>query len=153
MTISGIFRAIVRFTLFKQTIKLLGEKNSTRFGLFILVITFFLVGFIQNIVMFLILMLLASYGVSCSRGLLISKITQSVTPKEQGKINGITTTLDSVAMIGGPILGAFMLTAYAPYWWGIVMALIALVAFLMVFKKIVPLRLKDQPLEKGITNV
>lgn len=153
LTISGLFRAIVRFTLFKQTIKLLGEKNSTRFGLLILVITFFLAGFIQNIVMLLILMLLASYGVSCSRGLLVSKITQSVTPREQGKINGITTTLDSLGMIGGPIIGAFMLTMYAPHWWGVVMGLIALVAFLMVFKKIIPLRLKEQPLEKGETNV
>ena len=101
-------------------------------------------GLVRDVIMLLILILFVSYGVSCSRGLLISKITQTVTPKEQGKINGITTTLDSLAMIGGPIIGALMLTLYAPHWWGIVMGLIALVAFLMVFKKIVPLHLKQQ---------
>ena len=48
------------------------------------------------------------------------------------------------AMIGGPIVGALLLTMYAPHWWGIVMGLIALVAFLMIFKKITPLHLKQQ---------
>jgi MFS family permease len=144
LTISGLFRAIVRFSLFKPTLKLLGEKNMTKLGLFILVVTLFLAGFVQDVITLLILMLFVSYGVSCSRGLLISKITQSVTPKEQGKINGITTTLDSLAMIGGPIVGALLLTMYAPHWWGLVMGLIALVAFLMIFKKIIPLHLKQQ---------
>ncbi|MFX0188316.1 MAG: MFS transporter [Candidatus Hodarchaeota archaeon] len=147
LTISGLFRAIVRFSLFKPTLRLLGEKNMTRLGLFILVLTFFVAGFVQDVFMLLILMLIVSYGVSCSRGLLISKITQSVTPKEQGKINGITTTLDSFAMIGGPIIGALLLTIYSPHWWGIVMGLIALMAFLMVFKKIIPLHLKEQQLQ------
>ena len=152
LTITGIFRAIIRFTIFKPTLKLLGEKNATRFGLFILVITFFMAGFLQDVIMLLILMLFVSYGVSCSRGLLISKITQTVTPKEQGKINGITTTLDSLAMIGGPIIGTLLLTFYAPHWWGIVMGLIGLVAFLMFFKKIIPLHLKDQQLGINISN-
>ena len=147
LMITGVFRAIVRFTLFKPTLKLLGEKQMTRFGLFIIVVTFFIVGFIQNIIALLILMLVVSYGVSCSRGLLISKITQSVTPKEQGKINGLTTTLDNIAQIGGPLVGAFILTVYSPIVWGAAMALIALVGFIMVFRKIVPLHLKEQPLQ------
>ncbi|MFX1257464.1 MAG: MFS transporter [Promethearchaeota archaeon] len=144
LTISGIFRAIVRFTLFKPTIKLLGEKRMTRLGLFIIVVTFFLMGFVRDIWLFLILMLFVSYGVSCSRGLLISKITQSVKPDEMGKINGFTTTLDSLAQIAGPIIGTLILSFYESYWLGICMSLIALVAFIMVFKHITPLYLKKK---------
>ncbi|MFX0073111.1 MAG: MFS transporter, partial [Candidatus Hermodarchaeota archaeon] len=151
LTISGIFRAIVRFTLFKPTLKLLGEKRMTELGLFIVVVTFFLVGFIRDILTFLILMLIVSYGVSCSRGLLISKVTQSVKPNEMGKINGYTTTLDSSAQIAGPIVGTLILSFYEPHWLGIVMSLIALVAFLMVFKKIIPLHLKE--MELGTTDL
>ncbi|MFX1394515.1 MAG: MFS transporter [Promethearchaeota archaeon] len=147
LMITGIFRAIVRFTLFKPTLKLLGERQMTRLGLFIIIVTFFMIGFIQNIISLLILMLIISYGVSCSRGLLISKITQSVTPKEQGKINGLTTTLDNIAQIGGPLVGAFILTYYSPVVWGTIMGLLAIVAFLMFFKKIIPLHLKEQQLQ------
>lgn len=150
LTISGIFRAIVRFTLFKPTLRILGEKRMTEFGLLIIVITFFLVGFIRDVIAFLILMLFVSYGVSCSRGLLISKVTQSVKPNEMGKINGYTTTLDSTAQIVGPIIGTLILSFYQAYWLGIVMSLIALVAFLMVFKKITPLHLKEG--EMGMDN-
>ena len=103
-----------------------------------------------DVLTFLILMLFVSYGISCSRGLLISKVTQSVKPNEMGKINGYTTTLDSTAQIAGPIIGTLILSFYEPHWLGIVMSLIALVAFLMVFKKIIPIQLKE--MELGMNN-
>ena len=112
-------------------------------GLLIVVITFFLVGFVQNVWQMVILMLVVSYGVSCSRGLLISKVTQSVRPNEMGKVNGYITTLDSFAQIIGPIIGTLILTLYVPVWLGITMSLIALGAFIMVFKEIIPLYLKE----------
>ncbi|MHA1805405.1 MAG: MFS transporter [Promethearchaeota archaeon] len=142
LTISGISRTIVRFTLFKPTLRVMGEKNMTRMGLLVVFITFFLIGFVHDILGFTILMLLVSYGISCSRGLLISKITQTVSPKEMGKINGYTTTLDSLAQIFGPIIGSFILTVSEPYWWGVLMGVLALIAFLMVFKKITPYHAK-----------
>ncbi|MHA1689893.1 MAG: MFS transporter [Promethearchaeota archaeon] len=150
LTISGISRAIVRFTLFKPTLRLMGEKKMTRMGLLIVFITFFLVGFVHNIYGFVVLMLLMSYGISCSRGLLISKITQTVSPKEMGKINGYTTTLDSLAQIFGPIIGSFILTVSKPYWWGVLMGVLALIAFLMVFKKITPYHAKVELKEEEL---
>jgi MFS family permease len=124
------------------TIKRLGEKKMTILGLSILVATFFLVGifgtFYRVIWIFVILMVFASYGVSCSRGILISRVTQSVSPKEIGKINGYTTTLDSIAQIIGPILGTFLLQGFPTYVFGIVLALFAVGAFLMDFKEIIP---------------
>ncbi len=147
LTISGITRAIVRFTLFKPTVKLLGEDKMTKLGLFIIVITFFLAGFVRDVLSFVILICFVSYGVSCSRGLLISKITQSVTPKEMGKINGYTTAIDSLAQIGGPLVGTFILTAYSPELWGLVISIAALIAFIMIFKEITPLMGKEH-LEK-----
>ena len=147
LTISGLFRVIMRFSIFKLTLRLLGENKTTKLGLFIIIITFFLVGFVRNIWDMIILMLLVSYGVSCARGLLISKITQSVRPNEMGKVNGYITTLDSLAQIFGPIIGTLILTLYAPTWLGITMSLIALGAFIMVFKEIIPLYLKEKQFE------
>ncbi|MFW9894167.1 MAG: MFS transporter, partial [Candidatus Thorarchaeota archaeon] len=93
---------------------------------------------------FIIMMILASYGVSCSRGILISRVTQSVTPKEVGKINGYTTTFDSLAQIIGPIMGTFLLERFNPALFGGFMSILALGAFLMDFKVIEPLMLKKQ---------
>ena len=144
LTFTGIARAIVRFTIFKPTLKLLGPERMTKLGLGILFITFFLTAFVRDVLQFLILMLFVSYGVACSRGLLISKITQTVKPNEMGKINGYTTTLDSLSQIAGPITGALILTMYDPSWLGVCLGLIAVVAFIMFFKKIVPLPLKKE---------
>jgi MFS family permease len=147
LTISGISRAIVRFSIFKPTLQKLGQKLTARLGLFILVITFILVGvfgsFYPEAWIFVVLMVFASYGVSCSRGILISKVTQSVTPKEMGKINGYTTTLDSLAQIVGPLLGTFLLQDFDPIIFGLFMAALAFGAFIMGFKKIVPLMQKE----------
>lgn len=145
--ISGISRAIVRFTVFKPTMRLLGEKKMTILGLSILTISLLLVGifgaFYPVTWVFIILMVIVSYGVSCSRGLMVSKITQMVTHKERGKINGITTTIDSLSQIVGPIIGTFLIQELPTYWFGISMGLLAFIAFIMVFKKIVPLMQKE----------
>jgi len=151
LTISGIFRVIMRFSVFKPTLRLLGENRTRKMGLLIVVITFFLVGFVRNTWEMILLMLVVSYGVSCCRGLLISKITQSVRRDVMGKANGYITTLDSIAQIIGPILGTLMLSLYDPIWFGISMSLIALGAFFMGFKEIVPLYLKEKQIGKEKT--
>ncbi|MCK4479022.1 MAG: MFS transporter [Candidatus Lokiarchaeota archaeon] len=147
LTISGISRAIVRFTVFKTTLRLLGEKKMKILGLSILVITFILVGifgaFYPEWWIFIVLMVVASYGVSCARGLLMSKVTETVSPKEVGKINGYTSTLDSLAQIFGPIIGTLFMPN-DPLLFGSVMGILAFVALMMAFKQIVPYREKVQ---------
>lgn len=153
LTVSGISRAIVRFSVFKPTMRKLGERKVTLLGLSILVGTFFLIGifgsFYSELWIFIILIVFVSYGVSCSRGIMVSRLTQSVSPKEIGRINGYTTTLDSFARIIGPILGTFFLDNFDTYLFGIMLGLLALVSFLMDFKQITPLMQKVQFREMG----
>ncbi|MFX1312099.1 MAG: MFS transporter [Promethearchaeota archaeon] len=148
LTISGASRALVRFSIFKPTMRKLGEKKMTKLGLLILVGTFLLVGifgfFHVELWIFIILMVIISYGVSCSRGILISRVTQSVSPKEIGKINGYTTTLDSIAQIIGPLIGTLLLERYDTYFFGIVLGLFAIGAFIMDLKKIIPFIQKNE---------
>ncbi|MFX1499722.1 MAG: MFS transporter [Promethearchaeota archaeon] len=148
LTISGISRAIVRFTLFKPTMRKLGEDTMKFLGLSVLVVTFFFISIFGSIYpqiwIFIVLMVIVSYGVSCSRGILISEVSQTVTPKEVGKINGYTTTLDSLAQIIGPLLGSFLLENLDPFFYGYIMAILAFGAFIMTFKKIVPLMKREQ---------
>ncbi len=134
--ISGIFRAGIRFTLFKPTIKKLGESNAIRVGLAMFFVSFFLIGFSTNIVMVIIIFMFVSFAASLTRGPMLSKISQTTSPKVQGKINGLSSALDSVAQIIGPLAGAFILQMLPPYWLGIIVAFIALPALLMSFQKI-----------------
>lgn len=133
---SGIFRTGVRFTLFKPTIRKLGEDNAIRLGLAIFLVCFFLLGFSTNVFVLLLLFLFISFAASLTRGPMNSKISQTVSPKEQGKINGLSSALDSIAQIIGPLLGPFILDTLPPYWLGIVVAIIALPPFVMAFQKI-----------------
>jgi DHA1 family tetracycline resistance protein-like MFS transporter len=144
LMISGIFRAIVRFTLFKPTIMKLGENNAIKLGLAIFLISFVLIGFSINLVMFFILIMVISFAASLTRGPLNSKISQSVSPLEQGKINGYSSGLDSFAQIVGPLLGTFMLDFFTPYFLSFLISSVALVPFLMGFKTI-ELKKYDMP--------
>ena len=135
-TIGGIFRAIIRFTLFRRMLKVLGEKKMIKLGLGLFVISFIFIGFIQDLVTYVIFTLLFSFAASCSRGPLIGKITLSVSPREMGKINGWSSSLDSLAAIFGPLVVGFIFTLYGPFWLGLLMASLSIVAFIMNFKKI-----------------
>ncbi len=136
LMISGIFRAVVRFTLFKPTIMKLGENNAIKLGMTMFLISFFLVGFSINLVMFFVLIMIISFAASLTRGPLNSKISQSVSPMEQGKINGYSSGLDSFAQILGPLLGTFMLNFFEPYFLSFLISSIAIVPFIMGFKTI-----------------
>jgi len=158
LMISGISRAIVRFTIFKPTIRILGEKKMKVLGLSILTVVFILIGIFGALYpapwIFIVLLVFASYGVSCARGLMMSKVTETVSPKEIGKINGYTSTLDSLAQIFGPILGTFLLSPplLSPFLFGSIMGILAFVALMMVFKKIVPYREKVKFKDLGHTK-
>lgn len=134
--ISGIFRTGIRFTLFKPTIKKFGESNAIRIGLIMFFISFFIIGFSTNVYMVSFIFLFISFAASLTRGPMNSKISQTASPKEQGKINGLGSALDSIAQIIGPLAGALILSTLPPYWLGIIVALIALPAMVMSFQKI-----------------
>ncbi|MBA7512471.1 Multidrug resistance protein MdtG [subsurface metagenome] len=134
--ISGIFRTGVRFTLFKPTIKKLGESNAIRVGLVIFFVSFFLIGFSTSAVVIMIIFMFVSFAASLTRGPMNSKISQTASPKIQGKINGLSSGLDSIAQIIGPLAGAFIISTLPPYWLGIIVALIALPSMLMSFQNI-----------------
>jgi MFS family permease len=134
--ISGVFRAGVRFTLFKPTIKKLGESNAIRLGLAIFLVGFFLYGYSTSVISLVILFMFISFAASLTRGPMNSKISQTASPQEQGKINGLSSALDSVAQIIGPLIGPFILETLPPYWLGIVVSLIALPALLMSTRNI-----------------
>ena len=136
LMISGVFRASVRFTLFKPALTKLGVNNAIIVGLGLFLGAFLLIGFSINVIMFLILLLFISFAASLTRGPLNSTISQSVTPREQGKINGISSGLDSFGQIVGPLIGTFILGFFPAFFLSFILGSIAVVPFLMSLKKV-----------------
>ncbi|MFX1277432.1 MAG: MFS transporter [Promethearchaeota archaeon] len=139
MAVSGALRAIVRFTIFKPTVQKLGENLSIKVGLGLFVISFFIVGFSIDIILFIGTFMIVSFAASLTRGLLSSKISKSVSRTEQGKINGISSGLDSTAQILGPIIGPSMIglvgVGIIPlFFTGIFLMLIGVIPFIMTLK-------------------
>ncbi|MBN1800451.1 MAG: MFS transporter [Candidatus Lokiarchaeota archaeon] len=139
MSFSGILRAMVRFTVFKPTVKKLGENLSIKVGLGLFLLAFVIIGFAYELTVFIIGFMIVSFAASLTRGLLSSKISKSVSPKEQGKINGLSSGLDSMSQIIGPIVAPTLLGLYAIgtidlYVIGFFMAFIGIVPFIMTLK-------------------
>lgn len=153
LTIAGVFRAIIRFTVFKPTLRLLGEPRAIKLGLILLVITFFLIGFIRDVIGLIIIMLIFSYGASCTRGPLIAKITLSVSPKEMGKINGYTSSLDSLGGIIGPLIVGFIIGVYGAFWLSLFITCLAFVAFVMNLKEIQPYSYRIQNKNRALKPI
>ena len=137
MSLSGVARLIIRFYIFEPTLKKFGDKRTSQIGLTCFVIAFFALAFVQNFIHFLLVLLLVSYAASCTRGVLISFQSRSVSPKEQGKMGGLNTSLDNLAQMTGPLLGSFILGTFGSSWFAMAATLLAITAFSMSFKPIV----------------
>ncbi|NHI93633.1 MAG: MFS transporter [Candidatus Lokiarchaeota archaeon] len=133
LMISGIFRVVIRFTIFKPILKKLGEINTLKVGLLSFVITFILLGFSRDPVSFMIILILVSFAASLTRGPFNSLISQSVSPKEQGIVNGYASSLDSFGQILGPLLGGLILYIFHPSMIGFTAGIFSLIAFVMIF--------------------
>ena len=133
LMVSGIFRVIIRFTIFIPILKKLGEVNTLKVGLVTFVIVFFLWGFCRDIYSFMVLLIIISFAASMTRGPLNSLISQSVKPKHQGAVNGNASSLDSFGQIVGPLVGTFILSLLHPGFLGFITACVAAGAFIMIF--------------------
>jgi MFS family permease len=114
----------------------LGDRKTSLLGLVIFVIVFFLLGFVQNPVQFVLVMGGASFAAACTRGVLTGFLSRAVKPWEQGRAMGLSASLDSFAQITGPIVGGFTLD-YLPTWvYGGTASLVALAALLMGIRRL-----------------
>ncbi|MFX1451938.1 MAG: MFS transporter [Promethearchaeota archaeon] len=137
MSLSAIARLIIRFYVFEPTLKKLGDKRTSQIGLICFVIAFSALAFVQDFIQFLLVLMLVSYAASCTRGVLISFQSRSVSPKEQGKMGGLNTSLDNLAQMIGPLLGSFILGTFGSTWFALLATLLAITAFSMSFRPIV----------------
>jgi len=130
----GFINIILRTVLFKFFISKFGENRMKIIGLFSILASFILLSLLNNPWLLLLVFTLFAFGGSFVRPVLTADISRSVSRQEQGTILGVSSSLQSIAQILGPILGGFLLTNFFPNSLGYASTLILSCAIFLVFK-------------------
>ncbi len=100
-------------------------------------IVFMLMGTVQNWTFFVILWLGISPLSSLIGAFYTTEIIAHTDKKEAGGVNGVLSSIGSITMIVGPIIGGFLLsTSIRTFWWTAFFVLISLLIMLSQRKKI-----------------
>jgi DHA1 family tetracycline resistance protein-like MFS transporter len=134
LSLSGVIRVIYRIFLFNPMLNKLGDQRSISLGLALFILTFLVLSFVDSRWLFIVCLVLMSIAASCTRGPLNGRISSSVGPEDQGKINGLSSSLDSFSQILGPLIGGFILGYFPPFYFGLLLTGLAVLAF--IFRKV-----------------
>ena len=135
LMVAGIIRVFIRFMVFVPLRRRLGDRRTSLLGLGVFVVVFFLLGYVQNQIQFGMILCAVSFAAACSRGILTGFLSRAVQPWEQGRVMGLSASLDSFAQITGPLVGGFILDSLPLWMYGGLASFLALSAFLMAFKR------------------
>jgi DHA1 family tetracycline resistance protein-like MFS transporter len=145
LMISGAARAFIRFAVFVPLLRWLGDRRTALLGLGTFVVTFILLGFVQNQVQFGAVLCAVSFAAACSRGILSSFLSLSVSPRQQGRAMGLSASLDSLAQITGPLVGGAVLGALPLWIYGGLASFFALGALGMAIRRLAVPHGEDGP--------
>ncbi|MHA1647034.1 MAG: MFS transporter [Promethearchaeota archaeon] len=109
LSLSGIFQIIVRFTLLKYLIKHKGDYATLIYGYIGYLITFAMFGFVQAPWNLIVIFIFLSFSTSAIRAILVSFVSVLADPREQGKVQGVASSIDTFAQIIGPLAGGLLL--------------------------------------------
>lgn len=105
----GVAGAAVQIGLVKRLVATLGERRLLRVGFAAMVLALILLGVTQGIVALAASILLLAFGTAVLRPSLLSLISQTISHSDQGRVMGITQSLQSSAQIVAPLLSGYLI--------------------------------------------
>lgn len=136
--VSGIVIAIVQGGLIGKLAKKFGDKKLLTSGTLILISGLLLFSFANNFWMLYPILAVISLGVGLISPTLNSQISKIVLPHEIGEVFGVSTALNSLTTIFGPLIAGILfdrIQPNAPYLGGAILLLIVLL-LLMQYKPV-----------------
>lgn len=134
--VSGIVISIVQGGLIGKLAKRFGDKNLLMSGIIILAFGLFLFSIVRSFWMLYPILGIISLGVGLITPTLNSQISKMVLPQEIGEVFGVSTSLNSLMTILGPLAAGLLydnIQPNAPYLAGTILLIIAFV-LVMRFK-------------------
>lgn len=132
--VSGIVIAIVQGGLIGKLASRFGDKNLLMSGIIILAIGFVLFSFANFFWMLYPILGLISLGVGLITPTLNSQISKIVPPQEIGEVFGVSTSLNSLMTVLGPLAAGLLydnIQPNAPYLGG---AILLIIAFILIIR-------------------
>ena len=134
LTLLGVFQIFFRLLIFNRLRKSIGDPYTALVGLGTYVFSYLFLGFVAQAWQLVIILFFVSFAGSMSQGIINGFTSRSVDNQNQGKVMGITTAIDNLAQIFGPILGGFLLSFNGNLPYALVLSLLSVIPFFIGFQ-------------------
>jgi multidrug resistance protein len=128
-SVIGLVGIVMQGFLVRRLIPIFGDRRLATVGLGLMALSFFGVAFIPEGWMLFLVCIVMAVGSGLSTPTLTGMVSNSVSPREQGSILGVTQSVNALTRIFGPLWAGFAFDALgmpSPYWSGAVFILVAL---------------------------
>ncbi len=136
-TVFGVVGLVTQILLLPRIAKLLGDKNTFKFSLILMTLSFLGIFLTTNLILFVLFSILFGFSNSFINPLIQTILSKETDEKSQGSIMGISTAYMSIGTILGPIAGGAISTigiAY-PYFAGAIASLVCFALTTQILKK------------------
>jgi DHA1 family multidrug resistance protein-like MFS transporter len=149
----GVANIVFQIFLLGRAVEAFGEKRLIPIGFIAILFAGIGMFFTVTLLFTIVITIAMSLGLTLLRPSLTSLLSHASGAHEQGKVLGVSVSLDSLAQIFGPLLGGFLIDRFTPGAPGLVAAGIALTALMIFFvvQKRLPARAVIQK-TKPVTN-
>ncbi|MFX1567594.1 MAG: MFS transporter [Promethearchaeota archaeon] len=134
LTLLGVYQILFRLLVFNRLRNRIGDPNTALIGLGTYIITYLFFAFVTQAWELIILLFFLSFAGSTSQGIITGFTSRSVDKRNQGKIMGITTGIDNIGQIIGPIIGGILLSFSGSLPYALVLSLLSVIPFIIGFQ-------------------
>ncbi len=132
----GLVNIILRGFLIPKLIDIFGEGKLQFGGILFTFVGLFMISFIQSWFLFEIAIVLFSVGTGVARPIYMGEVSRSVPDTKQGSILGVTSSLQSISQIAGPLIGGFCIQYFFAGSIGLVSSgILSISIFLLLWEK------------------
>jgi DHA1 family tetracycline resistance protein-like MFS transporter len=134
LSLMGVFQLVFRTFFFNRIRNGLGDPKTVMLGLASFIISYFLLAFVSQTWQLVLVLFYISFSGATSRGITIGFTSRSVDHLNQGKIMGITSSIDSLSQILGPIIGGFLLSLTGNLPFALMLSGLSILPFIISFQ-------------------
>jgi len=134
LSLMGVFQVIFRTFFFNKIRNGLGDPKTAMLGLASYIISYFLLAFVSQTWQLVLVLFYISFSGATSRGITIGFTSRSVDYLNQGKIMGITSSIDNLSQIIGPIIGGFLLSLTGNLPFALMLSSLSILPFIISFQ-------------------
>ncbi|TFG00118.1 MAG: MFS transporter [Promethearchaeota archaeon] len=134
LTLLGVYQIIFRLLLFNRLRDKIGDPITVLLGLGTYIVSYLFLAFVSQAWELMVILGFISFAGSMSQGIITGFISRSVDNRNQGKIMGISTGIDNLAQIIGPIAGGLLLSLSGNLPYALVLSLLSVFPFIIAFR-------------------